>query len=352
MSEILKKVMVVLPNGRGGAEMQSIRIASFLPRDKYRIIYVIVGESDSKVSTLLPQSAETRVIKLSHIWQGGTFLLFNCFKRERPFAVLSSHHYLNGRCILAASWAHVPRVIVRGNQGIEEENPVTLIMIRLYYKKAYAIICQTDEMAEEMSSLIRISPERIHSLYNPIDVDLLDKKSSAGNNPYGPGIHFVCVARICPNKGQDVLLQAFKSLLSLHQDAHLHFLGEVNDADDYHSGLLRYVEENAMTSNVHFEGYQVNPYVWIKYSNCLVLPSFVEGLPNVLIEAQYLGVPCVATESVRSISKIIMDNVNGYIVPVGDCQAICTAMSKAIELHDVPFTYKSAEPADFIALFE
>lgn len=347
-----RKVLVVLPDGRGGAERQSIRIAGYLPRERFIIVYAIIGATDSRVSGILPDGADIRRIRLSHIWQAGSFRLFRLFRKEKPFAVLSSFHYLNGRCILAARLAGVPKVIIRGNITVKDGDPVGRLLNRLFYRKASAIICQTEELRDEMISRMHVKAEIAHALYNPIDTRMLSEAAAKGENPYGPGIHLVCPARICPDKGQDVLLRSFLLFIRNHSDAHLHLLGDVHDADGFYESLKDFVSKNSLEAGVHFEGFQSNPWPWIKNADCLVLASYVEGLPNVLIEAQFLGVPCVATRSVRSISRIIDDGVNGYVVPMGDADAIAAAIEKAVTLKNVPFTYKSASPDDFVDLFE
>ena len=352
MAEKLKKVLVVLPDGRGGAERQSIRIASYLPADRFRIVYVIIGATDSKITGLLPHCAQVRRIRIRHIWQGGVYKLFRCFKEEHPYAVFSSFHYLNGRCVLAARLAGVQKTVIRGNICIDDGDPVGRLLMRLYYKKASAIICQSDELRKEMINRLHVLPDRVHALYNPVDGPLLEKMSGKDASPFGKGIHLVCVGRICQDKGQDVLLRAFDDFCSRHEDAHLHFLGDVHNAEAYYAGLQGFVTKRHLQNQVHFEGFKPNPWVWIKNAACLVLPSFVEGLPNVLIEAQYLGTPCVATASVQSISRIIEEGVNGYIVPVGNAEALCNAIEKALSLKKkVPFSYKPSAPEEFISLF-
>lgn len=351
----MKKVLVILPNGNGGAERQSVRIASYLPSERFQVEYVVVGSSADKVGELIPDGAKLHLIRLSHIWQGGIFRIWRLFRREKPDVVFSSFHYLNGRCVLASRLAGIPRCVIRGNMSaIGDGDPLGRLLNFLYSRKASVVICQTDELREEAISLYRVSPETAIALYNAPDTRALDLAARDAVNPYcGQGPHFVNVARITKQKGQDVLLLAFLKVLEHIPDAKLYFVGGEDASEQaYVRSLKEFVKEHSLEQCVFFAGYQGNPVPWIKYADCFVLASRWEGLPNALIEAQYLGVPGVATDCVASMSRIIKEGANGYVVPTGDASALCAAMEKAVQMSDITFTYKPSSPEDFIRVFE
>lgn len=339
--EIVKKVFVILPNGNGGAERQSVRIASYLPAGRFRVEYVIVGPSADKVGELIPDGAKLHLIRLGHIWQGGIFRIWQLFRREKPDVVFSSFHYLNGRCILASRLAGIPRSVIRGNMSaIGDGDPLGRFLNSMYYRKASAVICQTDELREEAIALYGVTPERAVSLYNAPDTYALDLLAREAVNPYCTrGPHFVNVARIAEQKGQDVLLRAFKRLLKHIPEASLTIVGDPAFDASYFKSLRAVIEDCGLGDAVHF-------------ADCFVLSSRWEGLPNALIEAQYLGVPGVATNCIASMSRVVKEGVNGYIVPVDDECALAEAMEKALSLKHVAYTYQCASPEDFVNCFE
>lgn len=352
--EIVKKVFVILPNGNGGAERQSVRIASSLPAGRFHVEYVIVGPSADKVGELIPDGAKLHLIRLGHIWQGGIFRIWQLFRREKPDVVFSSFHYLNGRCVLASRLAGIPRSVIRGNMSaIGDGDPLGRLLNSLYCRKASAVICQTDELKEEAIALYGVSPERAVSLYNAPDTRALDLLARDAVNPYSAqGPHFVNVARITEQKGQDVLLRAFKRLLEHIPEALLTIVGDPAFDASYFNSLRAVIEDCGLGDAVHFAGYQRNPVPWVLFADCFVLSSRWEGLPNALIEAQYLGVPAVATNCIASMSRVVKEGVNGYIVPVDDECALAEAMEKALSLKHVAYTYQCASPEDFVKCFE
>ena len=72
----------------------------------------------------------------------------------------------------------------------------------------------------------------------------------------------------------------------------------------------------------------VRPYLAI--SNCLVLPSYREGFPNVVLQAGAMGLPSIVT-NINGCNEIVEHRHNGLIVPVKDEHALGEAMREIIE---------------------
>ena len=96
-------------------------------------------------------------------------------------------------------------------------------------------------------------------------------------------------------------------------------------------GMLE-AKELGVDDKVCFMGFQSNPYKYLHNADCFVLSSEYEGLPNVMLEALYLGKPIVATESIPFVSKTLGDGKYGICVPVGDAHLFAQAMSKAVTI--------------------
>ena len=75
------------------------------------------------------------------------------------------------------------------------------------------------------------------------------------------------------------------------------------------------------------------------HCDVFVLPSRMEGFPNVLLEAMCLNKPVVATTCLPVIQQIVKDGVNGYVCPEEDAEKMASSMTKALDLKDIHNTY-------------
>jgi colanic acid/amylovoran biosynthesis glycosyltransferase len=133
----------------------------------------------------------------------------------------------------------------------------------------------------------------------------------------------VCVGRLCEQKGQLLLIEAAKGLADKDVDFELVLIGDGEMRAEIEQLLLKY----DLTSRVHITGWLSSDQVReeILASRALVLPSFAEGLPVVLMEAMSLRRPVISTY-VAGIPELITTNQNGLLVPSGSLTELTTAM--------------------------
>ncbi|RYF19990.1 MAG: glycosyltransferase, partial [Flavobacteriales bacterium] len=120
---------------------------------------------------------------------------------------------------------------------------------------------------------------------------------------------------------------------------------------EYYNELTAQIFKLDLTDKIIFIGFTDNPYIYMKFADCFVLPSRNEGLPNVVIESLFLGTPVAVTASVPVIRRIVRDGIDGFIVDVDDAEGLADAMVKSVNLGRVSSSYKSATREDFEKLF-
>ena len=347
------KILFFLMNGTGGAERVTITISNFFDKREYDIKYVLVQRGDSRILQFM--KPEIPIIKIpSKRIYFSSIPIYRLLKKERPDVVFCASPAINARLIMAAKLAGNIRVIIRNSNMFDFERKDVQWLMKLTYKWADKIILQQDQMREDLHCKIQNLPrEKTITLYNPIDVEHINEGIKVAN-PYpinDTSVNYLWVARFAHEKGQDLLVRAFVIVHGRNPKTHLWLVGH-NDTDVRYTGeVMSMVKENNLGDFIHFVGHDSNPYRWMKYCDCFVLPSRFEGLPNALIEAMYLGRPVVAARCLDIITNIIKEGKNGYTCEVGNVDELAIKMEMAISLKDCKMSYKPSSKEQFVKLF-
>jgi glycosyltransferase involved in cell wall biosynthesis len=131
--------------------------------------------------------------------------------------------------------------------------------------------------------------------------------------------------RISEEKGQDVLVRAFKNVIEKNNLFRLNILGAIGNLK-YYDKLKEIIHDLNLSEYIKFLGFKTNPYPYYKYADLLVLPSRWEGLPNVVLEALYLQTPVIVTNCIPYFQKLLKKDSNGYIVDVDDSDGMAEAI--------------------------
>ena len=322
-----------IPPSCGGAERVTLTVAKLLPPLKFDVKVVIVGSQKGDIVQFIPSRFEILHIKIHNIWDFTVCRMLRLMKKVKPNVVFSSISYLNTRVILSAKLIGNINIIVRNDNSIAKLRKDELSLVRKLYPKADSVICQTDEMKKEMLAMTTVPESNLHVLTNPVDVDTITLKLKENNtSPYDFNyINYVFVGRVHYNKGLDILFTTFKILLEQQPNSRLYIVGKFKQDDPYYQQLIVEASGYGIEKNIKWVGFTDNPYRYIKYASCLVLPSRLEGLPNVVLDAMYLQTPVVVTRCVPVIDRIVNSD-QGIIVDVEDIDGLVSAMHKAVKM--------------------
>lgn len=141
------------------------------------------------------------------------------------------------------------------------------------------------------------------------------------------GQHLLFVGRLAGVKGVSVLLEALEHIRPTFSDLRLTMIGDGPERRE----LEAEVEKRGMKEMVKFAGYRSQDEVAraLQEADMLVLPSFAEGVPVVLMEAMAARIPVVATR-VAGIPELVEDGVSGLLVPPGDSGALANAIAELL----------------------
>lgn len=210
----------------------------------------------------------------------------------------------------------VPVILCERNDPYSDPHRKVLRLRRsLIYKKARGFVFQTERIADFFGESIKsrsvVIPNFIEEKYEKVNHE------SAENN-------IVMTARLDETqKNISMLLRAFKRF-SADNDYKLYLVGEGPDRKQYEN----YVKENGLDGRVILPGRQkVMPY--LQSAKFFVLSSYYEGMPNSLIEAMAVGLPCISTDcSGGGAAALIRNGENGILIPSDDEDAMVDAMRR------------------------
>ena len=140
---------------------------------------------------------------------------------------------------------------------------------------------------------------------------------------------YVFVGRLVSDKGINELVQAFENLnLKLNiQNSKLVLVGPLeNELDSLEEKTLTAIENN---ENIISVGYQQDVRPYFSIANILTFPSYREGLPNVVLQASAMNLPCIVT-NINGCNEIITHNKNGLIIPVKNVNELQNAMKELL----------------------
>lgn len=137
----------------------------------------------------------------------------------------------------------------------------------------------------------------------------------------------VCVGRLCEQKGQLVLLEAFARLRKKVSDCHLVLAGDGEMRADIEARMSALKLTGAVTITGWISSADVRQE--ILSSEALVLPSFQESLPVVLMEAMALKRPVISTY-VAGIPELVIPGETGWLVPAASIEPLVAAMEACL----------------------
>lgn len=136
----------------------------------------------------------------------------------------------------------------------------------------------------------------------------------------------VCVGRLCPQKGQVLIPRALAIVAPRHPTARIILVGD----GETRAEIMAEAAQLGVADRITFAGWASNAEVrgHIRAARALLLPSFAEGLPIVLMEAFALGRPVITTY-IAGIPELV-DRDCGWLVPAGDEVALAEALDACL----------------------
>ena len=327
-----KTILFITHSTCGGVERMTLLYAKILKQAGYdcRLLISQKPSDDFELKPFIPDDLPYELIRCRYrnlFYRIPLYLL-----RTKPRCVFYSFPLLIPSLILSKLVLPGMKVVFRDCNMPSKHRKYQSYPAKYILRHADALIAQTEEMKQEMAPFYHVHPERITVINNPIDKFLI-QKSIREKYRYDATdcVHYIAVGRICPQKDYRTLIKAFALVLEKEPKSHLDIIGVDWDMA-YRKSLDALIMQLDIGRSVTFHGFQENPFKYMEAADVFVLSSVHEGLPNVMLEAMYLGKPVVVTRSIPYIAQVVHDSVNGYAVSVDGCKELAEAMIKARRL--------------------
>ena len=322
-----KTIIFILPDlETGGAERIVTTIANHLPRDRLEPKIMLLRKEGGYLSDL-KTDVEIIDLKTPRIRHSIKPILKE-IRNRKPDIVFSGFGEVNAYLSLFIKFFPKVKFIARETNVVSEH--VTRPEIKFFYKfynNFHKIICQSDDMKNDLLANFKIKEDKIVKINNPVDFEAIQTKISEGNRPESFHSEFknvVAIGNLSARKGFDNLLKVFSELKN--EKFKLHILGDGRDKE-----LLHQMKEDLGLENVIFHGRQSNPYQFLSHADLFILSSRYEGFPNVLLEAGACGTYALANDCPGGIREIIQEGVNGEIATIENYSEFGNAIRKSLQ---------------------
>ncbi len=305
------KILFILPSLRaGGAERVISFISNNIDKSKFEPVLIVFGfEKDNSYSI---KDTTTIYLNKSRLLNS-VFPLYNYIRKNNPDIIMSSIGHVNilmgiFSLLLPKSKFIAREATVSGKRKETKslKSKLSSKLIKLIYPLLNKIICQSEDMKNDLISTYNIPLEKIVIINNPITNNKEKENLIKINNPYEP-IKYITIGRLAEVKGH---LRILKVLSKLTFDFTYTIIGEGPLKDE----IFRAIKCYHMTDKVIYIPYTNEVYKYLFHSDLFLQGSYVEGFPNAVLESCAVGTPVLAFNAPGGTKEIILDNVNGFIV--------------------------------------
>lgn len=330
------KVLLLIPHlGDGGAERVTELLSRNLSTKKYELHLGLITQAQADEDP--PPCVHIHALGARRV-RGGTFRLLRLVRQLKPDLILSGMFHLNFLVLLLRPFFPAnTRVVVRQNGTVSSSLAFgglpgyTRLLYRLLYHRADRVICQTQSMADDIGRELRIERSRLVVLTNPVDVEEIrhaigphPARQTASPSKTGP--HLLALGRLSPEKGFDLLLQAFADVQTEFPRASLLIAGAGPDEVKL-KALCRAL---GLDSTVSFAEHIDRPWRLYAAATLFVLPSRHEGMPNALLEAAAGGLPIVALPASGGIVDLLCDQPGVWLAPEVSTEGLAATLVAAL----------------------
>ncbi|PSR10051.1 MAG: hypothetical protein DA408_00225 [Bacteroidetes bacterium] len=351
---------------RGGAEKVGLTLLTEFQDQGIESLLIIVEREKG-----YPPAPDHRVIYLTHYDKlknplAKAFYVFICAYRLRKLIrqyniqVVQSHliraNFINTTALLFGS-NHQAQIIHHKQLAFSEPFPFRQIKKKIYkwfYQQAHEIISISKIMKQELESYLNLKAyqHKHRIIYNPHDIEKiisLSQHQVAAFSFAPEKKYLISAGRLFAGKRVDDIIKALAIIRKERPEVELIVVGDGEDLEY----LQQVAAELGLSADVHFLGFQSNPFAYMAQADLFIMASESEGLPNIIIESLACSTPVISSDCISGPREILSPNSNielqltdrieyaknGVLFPVGAIPLLAEAVIRLLDDDDLRNQY-------------
>lgn len=325
----MRITLVIYSLNAGGAERVMSTMANFWAEKKWTVNLLTLDSPDAPPFYKLHPAVRHRALGLASVSKNPLAamarnlhrvrLLRRAIRETEPDVVLSSMSQTNVLTLFATGGMKVP-VIVReaNNPYLSAIGKQWILLRRWTYRKAARVVLLSRDSLPYFSDAVQ---RRAMVIPNPVMIAAQPRSANSSN---GEMKTIIAMGRFVPQKGFEMLLQAFARIAEKHPAWSLEILGD----GPLRAELESLAEKLGVAARVRMPGVTKEPWDKLRQADLFVMSSRFEGFPNALCEAMACGLPAISFDCRTGPAEIIRNGVDGVLVPAENVGALGDAMER------------------------
>jgi glycosyltransferase involved in cell wall biosynthesis len=344
MTQRIKIIYAITKSVYGGAGKYVLELATSLPKDKYETIVLLGGKgvltdklNSEGIKTINVPSLEKEIDFENDIKSFNEIL--DIFRKEKPDVIHLNSSKIGGIGALAGRVAGVPKIIFTAHGWPFNENRGLVSKFAIWLASWITVLLSTktiviDEHDRKQGRRLPFCRSKFTLIHNGIKpFEFLEKDAARdylvqkiGTDPFVGKISIGTIAELTDNKGIGYGIEAISLLNSaVKKKVSYTVIGEGEDRDK----LEKLIADRGLSGKIFLPGFLDNAKQYLTAFDIFMLPSLKEGLPYVLLEAGFVGLPIITTK-VGGIPDIVGEETTDFLVKSKRSDALARALTELV----------------------
>lgn len=329
----------------GGGERVFAQIINRLSGKKYKIMVACLP-TGAFIEKIEGSGALIKPVDMRNRFNPGVILqLSRLIKKEKVDIVHSQGARADFFARMAAKLGGTPIVVSTVPMPVDgfDINPIRKLIYKTFdlfsehFVDKFMVV--SDALEKMMIEKHRIEPQRVVKIYNGIEkdeYDISDKELACKRSRFRNELSLEenvpiigAIGRLVWQKGFEQFIEAIPGVLKEFEEARFLIVGE----GDLKEKLRAKSERLNVKNHLIFTGFRDDIKEILQSVDLLVIPSLLEGLPMILLEAMVMKKPIVAT-NIEGIMEILENGSSGLLVPPGEAKALAGAIINMLTHRD------------------